>query len=86
MGGVRNGVTEEVPDWDLNKGWATMWDRDSGRQWKDNTRPWGREGAKGISLVGHEELLCGFGFRTRDPGDTADGAGDCGRPAQLSTD
>ena len=42
----------------------------------------GRTGEKGLSLVGHEEVPRGFGLRTGDCGDTADGAGDCGRPAQ----
>ena len=33
------------------------------------------------------EVPRGFGLRTGDQdGDTAGGSGDCGRPAQLSTD
>ena len=47
----------------------------------------GRKGVKGLSLVGHEKLPRGFGLRTGDHGgDTADGAGDNGRPAQPSLD
>ena len=41
----------------------------------------GRKGVKGLLLVGHEEVPCGFGLRTRDPSDTADGVGNRGRPA-----
>ena len=40
----------------------------------------GRKGVKGLLLVGHEEVPCGFGLRTGDRGDTADGAGNRGRP------
>ena len=40
---------------------------------------------KGLSLVGQEEMPHGVGLRTGGWGDTADGAGDCRRPAQLST-
>ena len=46
----------------------------------------GRKGVKELSLVGHEEVPRGFGLRTGDPCDTADGAGDCWRPAQQSMD
>ena len=35
----------------------------------------GRKGVKELLLVGHEKVPCGFGLRTGDPGDTADGAG-----------
>ena len=35
----------------------------------------GRRGVKGLLLVGHEKVKWGFGLRTGDPGDTADGAG-----------
>ena len=36
----------------------------------------GRKGVKGLLLVGHEEVPCGFGLRTGDlGGETADGAG-----------
>ena len=35
----------------------------------------GRKGVKGLLLVGHEKVPCGFGLRTGDPSDTADGAG-----------
>ena len=34
--------------------------------------------------MGHEEVPCGFGLRTGDPGDTADGAGNQGRPASQA--
>ena len=44
----------------------------------------GRKGVKGHLLVGQEEVPHGFGLRTEDPGDRADSAGDCGRPAQPS--
>ena len=40
-----------------------------------------RKGVKGLPLVGHEEVLRGFGLRNGDPSDTADGAGDQGKPA-----
>ena len=43
-----------------------------------------RKGVKGFSLVGHEKVPRGFGLRTRDPSDTADGAGNCGRPASQA--
>ena len=46
----------------------------------------GRKGVKGLSLVGHEEVPRGFGLRTGDRSETADGAEDRGRPAQSSTD
>ena len=46
----------------------------------------GRKRVKGLSLVGHEEVLHGFGLIPVDSGETADGGGDCGRHAQLSTD
>ena len=39
---------------------------------------------KGLLPAGHEGVPRGFGLRTGDRGDTAGGAGDCGRPAQLS--
>ena len=35
----------------------------------------GRIGVKGLLLVGHEKVPCGFGLRTGDPDYTADGAG-----------
>ena len=44
-----------------------------------------RKGVKGLTLAGHQEVLCGFGLRTGDCGNTADGAGDCGRLAQPIT-
>ena len=39
---------------------------------------------KGLSLVGHEKVPRGFGLRTGDPGDTADGVGNRGRPANQA--
>ena len=42
---------------------------------------------KGLWLVGHDKVPSGFGLRTGDRGsDTADGAVNSGKPAQLSTD
>ena len=41
----------------------------------------GREGEKGLLLVGQEKVPGGSGLRTGDPGHTADGAGNRGRPA-----
>ena len=35
----------------------------------------GKKGVKGLLLVGHEKVPRGYGLRTGDPGDTADGAG-----------
>ena len=46
----------------------------------------GRKGMRALSLVGQEEMPLGFGLRTGDRGNTDDGAGSCGRSAQLSTD
>ena len=40
----------------------------------------GRKGVKGFLLVGQGRVPCGFGLRTRDPGNTAGGAGNCRRP------
>ena len=37
-------------------------------------------------MVDHGEVPHSFGLRTGDGDDTADGARDCGRPAQSSTD
>ena len=34
--------------------------------------------------MGHEKVPRGFGLRTGDPGDTADGAGNHRRPASLT--
>ena len=34
--------------------------------------------------MGHEKVPCGFRLRTGDPGDTADGAGNHGRPASRA--
>ena len=34
-----------------------------------------RKGVKGLLPVGEEEVPCGFGLRTGDTSDTADGAG-----------
>ena len=41
----------------------------------------GRKGVKGLLLVGHKKVPRGFGLRAVDPGDTADGARNRGRPA-----
>ena len=42
----------------------------------------GRKGVKGLLLVSHEKVPHGFGLRTGDQdGDTANGAGNHGRPA-----
>ena len=63
--------------------WETMEDYAGRTVWHHV----GRRGVKGLLLVCHEEVPCGFGLRTGDSGgDTADGAGDFGGPAQLSTD
>ena len=40
---------------------------------------------KGLSLVGHEKVPCGFDLRTGDGGsDTADGAGNHRKPASRA--
>ena len=44
----------------------------------------GRKGVKGLLQVGHEKVPCGFGLRTGDPGDTADGAGNRGSSASRA--
>ena len=44
----------------------------------------GRKGMKGLLLVSHEKVPCGLGLRTGDPRDTADGAGNRGRPASQA--
>ena len=44
----------------------------------------GRRGVTGFLLVGHEKVKWGFRLRTGDPGDTADGAGNRGRPASQA--
>ena len=46
----------------------------------------GSKGVEGLLLVGHEKVPLDFGLRTGDHGssDTADGAGDCGRPASQA--
>ena len=44
----------------------------------------GRKGVKGLLLAGHKKVLHGSGLRTGDPGDTADGAGNRGRPASQA--
>ena len=41
----------------------------------------GRKGVKGLLLLGQEKVPLGFGLRTGDPWDTADGAGSRRRPA-----
>ena len=38
----------------------------------------GRKGVKGLLLVGQEKVPRGFGLRTGDPSNKADGAGNCG--------
>ena len=54
---------------------------------EDNVRPHATKRGKGLSLVGHERVPCGFGLRTGDcGGDTADGAGNLGRAAQPRVD
>ena len=50
----------------------------------DNVRLCRDKRVKGLLLVGCEEVPCGFRLRTRDCSGTADGAGNCGRPSQLS--
>ena len=49
--------------------------------WKNAEDAAGRKGVEGPLLVGHEKVPCGFGLRTGDPDNTADGAGNQGRPA-----
>ena len=44
----------------------------------------GRKRVKGLLLVGHENVPCGFELRTGDPGDIADGAGNRERPASQA--
>ena len=39
---------------------------------------------KGLLLVGQEKVPRRFGLRTGDPGDTADGAGNRGRPTSRT--
>ena len=39
---------------------------------------------KRLLLVGHEEVPHGFRLRTGDHSETADGAGDCRRPASRA--
>ena len=46
----------------------------------------GRKGVKGLLLLGQEKVPRGFGLRTGDPGDTADGAGNQGEACQPSID
>ena len=41
----------------------------------------GRKGVKELLLVGQEKVPCGFVLRTGDSGNTANGAGNRGRPA-----
>ena len=43
-----------------------------------------RKGVKGLSLVGQEKVPHGFRLRTGDPSDTADGAGNRGRPTSRA--
>ena len=42
----------------------------------------GMKGVKELLLLGHEKVKWGFRLRTGDAGDTADGAGNQGRPAR----
>ena len=44
----------------------------------------GRKRVKGLLLVGHENVPCGFQLRTGDPGDIADGDGNRERPASQA--
>ena len=44
----------------------------------------GRKAVKGLSLVGREKVPNGFGLRTGDRDDTADGAGNCRNPAHRA--
>ena len=46
----------------------------------------GRKGLKELLLVGQEEMPRGFGLRTDCCGNTADDAGDSGKPIQPSMD
>ena len=46
----------------------------------------GRKGVKGLSLVGHKRVPRGFGLRTGDHGNTADGGWGPREACQLSTD
>ena len=41
----------------------------------------GKEKGEGLLLVDHEKVPRGFGLKTGDPRETADGAWNCGRPA-----
>ena len=67
-----------------------MWDerqRGSNAELGETMQDYARgQGVKGLLLMVHEEVPHGFGLRTRHHHDTADGGGDCGRPAQLSRD
>ena len=52
--------------------------------WKNAGETLGRKGVKGLWLLGHEEVPCGFGLRTGESGDTADGVRTKGGlPAKL---
>ena len=52
--------------------------------WKNAGETLGRKGVKGLLLLGHEEVPCGFGLRTGESGDTADGVRTKGGlPAKL---
>ena len=41
----------------------------------------GRKGVKGLLLVGHEKVPCGFRLRTGDPSNTPNHTGNRGRPS-----
>ena len=92
MAGVGNGAAEEDWRWDLNPGSAAKqgWDcvavgapschmaSETGETLQ------GRKVVKGLLPVSHEKVPHRFGLRTGDPGNTADGAGACGRPASRA--
>ena len=76
MGRVGNGAAEEDWPWDLNPGVAAMLGGDhvalgcslchAASEAGETLQ--GREGEKGLLLVGQDKVPCGFGLRTGDPG------------------
>ena len=46
----------------------------------------GKDGVKGLRLVGHEKVPHGFGLRTGDCSDPADGTGEPQEASQPRTD
>ena len=52
--------------------------------WKNAGDAEGRKGVKRLLVVDHEKVPCSFGLRTRDPGDTAGGAENRGRPVSQA--